>query len=114
MSTPWLPRNALQLARHRKPRHIVEDEGSSVRSAAIISGSAAFLRARYRDGAIELAAADNTNAVHATPLAMHKLVSAHLHSRSGDICGDLMGPLNANHRHSGALTKVSEPGISSW
>ena len=62
-----VPEDALQLRDIGEPRHVVEDEGILGQQGSDHQRQGRILRARNRDGAVELAAADNTNAVHATP-----------------------------------------------
>ena len=59
--------NALQLGDVGKPRHVVEDQGFLGQQARDHQGQRGILRARDRNGAIELAAADDANAIHADP-----------------------------------------------
>src|SRR5688572_28593731 len=82
--------DALQLRDVGKPGHVVEDEGFLGEEGCDHPGKRGILGAGNGDGAVELAVADDTNAVHATPLAMHKSC-AHVHRKGGDICGYLMG-----------------------
>ena len=65
--------DALQLRDVGKPRHVVEDQRFLGQQCGDHQGKRGILRAGNRDGAVELAAADDTNAVHATPLAMRNL-----------------------------------------
>src|SRR2546425_841362 len=60
--------DALQLRRLGEPRHVVEDERFLGQQRGDHQGQRGILRARNSNGAVELAAPDNTNAVHATPL----------------------------------------------
>src|SRR4030088_3578981 len=54
----------LQLRDVGKPRHVVEDQRFLGQQARDHQRQRGILRARDRNGAVELAAADNTNAVH--------------------------------------------------
>src|SRR4051794_28326847 len=64
--------DALQLRDVGKPRHVVEDKGFLGQEGCDHQRKGGVLRAGNGNGAVELAAADDTNAVHATPLATRK------------------------------------------
>ena len=57
--------NALQLRDVGKPRHVVEDQRLLGQQARDHQRQRGILRARNRNGAVELAAADDANAIHA-------------------------------------------------
>ncbi len=59
--------NALQLGDVGEPRHVVEDQGLLGQQRRDHQGQCGILRAGDRNGAIELAAADDANAIHAEP-----------------------------------------------
>ena len=56
--------DALQLCDIGKARHIVEDQGFLAEQPPDHQGQCGVLRARNRDGAVELAAARDANAIH--------------------------------------------------
>ena len=66
--------DALQLRDVGQPRHIVEDQRFLREQGCDHQGKRGIFRARDGNGAVELAAADDTNAVHATPLAMRNFM----------------------------------------
>ena len=69
--------NALQLGDVGEPRHVVEDQRLLGQKPRDHQRQRGILRARDRDGAIELAAADDANAIHGDPrFAMHKVYKA--------------------------------------
>jgi hypothetical protein len=64
--------DALQLRDVGKPGHVVEDKGFLSQECGDHQRQGGILCAGNGNGAVELAAANDTNAVHATPLATRK------------------------------------------
>jgi len=65
MSDAVIAEDALQLRDVGEPRHVVEDQRLLGQEACYHQRQRGVLGAGDRDGAIELVAADDTNAIHA-------------------------------------------------
>src|SRR5881398_2029688 len=97
--------DALQLRDVGKPRHVVEDKRFLREQRRDHQRQRGVLRARNGNSAVERAAANNTNAVHATPLALHNLSACASTAEAATLRRfDGVGAKPAA-RHSGALTK---------
>jgi hypothetical protein len=97
--------DALQLRDVGEPRHVVEDQSFFRQQCGNHQRQRRVLRPRNRNGTMELAAADNTNAVHAkTPLLCTTIEGTYPPEKQGYLRRfDGVGPQHS--RHSGARAK---------